>query len=378
MHNIINPNKAEFTVFQDVLFGKLHPSSITQNNETAMNKLITIANQILVKTDLSKSQISRSLNSIDHHMLGYRSKKDYQTQILPPNDNSCLSTVTIKPNIYYLNGNLNIKALSSPPCPVTTEYFKLMVDELQRIKTRAFWILNQSDLKEVINNFVCKNLKIAEYLAHECQTVLANLHLSPSSKSNNLYIYVFETLKSFIIKAIEFYLQLFQPYLSSLSQYFNNIVSDLENDYYDQISSSQFINEMCGTYNSKLIPNPTENNSANTNIHSEPSIPVSPTPQKIQWNKNINLLATYYIDLLENNIISLPEMSPGSPIVSENVSGCLTTTQRKFLTQHICANFLDHQGFPLSPHTIKTYLNPNKPERRSKRSPGLNPDKFKD
>ncbi|MFC2106879.1 hypothetical protein ACFLRY_00940 [Bacteroidota bacterium] len=366
-------NKPEFKTYHDILFGKLYPETII-NEETPIKTLIETANTIEISTTDIKKEIFQYIHTLDYQRLGYRSRKHYQTKINPPTNENPSSTITIKPNTSYLNGNINIVSLTPPPCQFTTEYLKLMIDELNRIKTRAFSILDKINSQEDINYQVFKNIKIAEYLGQECQTILATLKISKAEEENQQQIYIFSTLKSFIIKSIEFYLHFFKPYLKGTLNQFNNLIADLENDYFDQLSSSQFLNELLSSSPTNTKQNHKTYITTQTNNEFKESKPT----YKIIWNKNLNLLATYYLDLFENGIISFPDTSRDNENIPENIQENLNKVLRKYLTTHICNTFLDNQGEELSIETIKTYLNPNKPECRSKRSRGPNLDKYKD
>lgn len=356
---------------QNILYGNLNPKYIKKEKKLSTGQLINQANTIEIKLKTTRSQIDKYIDTFNYHILGFRSENDFMLFIESPGDNLNNCKVKITPVTTYINGNLNTKSLTPPSCMLSKEYLKLFIDELQRIKIRAFAILENTANKKQVNYQACRNLKIAEYLGVECLNIIANFKLSQNEEIDESIVYIFETLKSFIIKSIEFYIHFFEPYLEDKIHHFKHLLSELEYNYKDQIESNKFI--------SKIISNSIDCTYSSTNLSPEISYAKEkPDSLKIYWNRNINLLATYYLDLVENGIISLPATKDeyGKIKVSKDHNKILDIHVRKFLTNHICSTFLDSKGKPLSPHTVSTYLDPKKPDRRSKMSKGPNLDKF--
>lgn len=237
-----------------------------------------------------------------------------------------------------------------------------MIDEFERIKIRACQLLNTQDEPNQLKQLALRNLRIAEYLLRETSAFCQYLLFQENDNHKHSIYYIIDCLKKFIIKSIRFYHRLFNPYI---------------NKYYEQ--SKKLISNIDRTTSSNCIKYVLEDNFENYLNEATPiqgkQADQNALSLKIQWTGKINLLVSLFYDLNEKGIIKIPE--PKKSINNTKVSKAPNSAETNMnLVEFIYHNFLDSNGELLSKDTLRTYMNPNRPDKRSKRSQDLDIDKY--
>lgn len=331
--------ESEFKIFEEILHGRLNPSHSTFNDATILPTLIEYANHheiIIKKNELENIKLSAR----KHYLrLGYRNQEDIIIQVSGV-DESDYVKINILPGQYYLKGDLFSINISNPSNYKSLCFLKLIIDEYERIKIRSCALL--SDDIENLQHLALKNLRIIEHLLRETSAII---NITSATEPDNITeLYILDCLKKFIIKSIQFYHTIFDPYLNSYKDSSADLIKSC-----DQLRSPEFINY--------LVKQDLEDSSK---YRLEEPIPKYHTSKpSLIWTSKINKLTTIFYNLVEEGIIQF--VPNNKKISKKNVTNMV-------LVEFICKNFLDINGENLSKDTIRTYLNPHRPDKRSKRT----------
>lgn len=381
--------ESEFKIYGEILHGRLQPHKSEFSDEKQLLNLIEYANTKEFSIDISDDKHYETMHYSIYAYLGYKDPDDLMINIHPGRKNGT-SVITVIPNKYYLLGDMMEDDIEKPPCFKSRCYLRLIMDEFERIKIRACNLLNTIDKSDQLRILVLKNLRIAEFLLRE-SSAYSHFFVIPDkhSKMTSMY-YIIDCLKKFLIKSIRFYHSFFDPYITDFFEQSEKLIKnvdratcssctkylfpeDSDNTLGDSNSiSAQYRNDALnckedflrmGYGNSDLLSNATNNKVSK--------------PQPIRWMGKINLLVSLFYDLMEKGIIYIHE-------TDENPGDHFSVSKEKIqsgtnmnLVEFLYINFLDSKGNRLSKDTLRTYLNPNRLDKRSKRSQGLNLDKYR-
>lgn len=369
------------------MHGRLQPFKPQFNDKKLLSELIEYANTREIVIKVSDHDLNKILDTIEYTKLGYRDPDDLIANIHSGNKHGT-AVITIIPNRYYLLGDMMENDINKPPCYKSKCYLRLIMDEFERIKIRACKLLNSPQEPDQLKFIALKNLRTAEYLLRESSAVCHFLIVPENDTQKRSLHYITDCLKKFLIKSIRFYYSLFDPFITEYFEKSEKLIRNI-----DQATSSNCIKYL---YQEETENNLEESNEDNIsysrysdiskdsciNLLKDNSNPIHNirTNQNraspiLRWTGKINLLVSLFYDLTEKGIISIPnnENSIKNKKVSE-VSNRSETIMN--MVEFLYCNFLDNSGKRLSKDTLRTYLNPNKPDKRSQRSQDLNLDKY--
>ena len=353
----------EFKVYGEILHGRLQPQKPRFNDNTQLINLVEFANTKKLNIKISEINLSETLCYSECSKHGYKDPDDLIANIHSSNKKGT-SIITIIPGKNYLLGNIMEDDIDKPPCFKSKCYLRLIIDEFERIKIRACYLLNSNNNTDQLKLIVLKNLRIAEFLLRET-SAHSNFFLISELDSHKRSIhYIIDCLKKFLIKSIRFYHGFFDPYITQFFEQSEELIKNV-----DQATCSN-----CIKY---LYQNDTNNNfedsATDSNHFPNPAIQKLCNKPLLRWTGRINLLVSLFYDLMEKNIILIGEDVNNQDRVSRKRNQSRTNMN---LVEFLYLSFLDSKGNRLSKDTLRTYLNPNRPDKRSKRSQDLNLDKY--
>ncbi len=324
----------EFKVYEEILHGKLNPTIRLKEHDNNLTNLIELANtkEILVPHDELESL--RKEITEKHQSLGYRSPDDLVIKVAVGH-NALYNHIYIIPGTHYLIGNHFDDNIGTPENEKELVYLKLIIDEFERIKIRACARLHKSEDHKLNKKAIINNLNLLQNLLREV-TAKHNFILH-NQKSTTTEKYIFDCLKKFTIKTLWYYHTLYEPQIGKYKSQSLNLIKECQ-----QISFPGVANYLVKKENEieyHLVKEP-DNHSEYRSI-------------KFRWNGKLNHLATIFYDLYENGLIS------NNPCHDE-------TKTNMDLVEFIHRNFLDNHGHPISKDTLRTYLNPNRHDKRYK------------
>lgn len=327
----------EFKIFEEILHGRLKPVNLITEGHDILSNLIEFANskEILIPKD-ELEQFKKQITS-NHTKLGYRCLND---MIIITGPADIIENVLIKiiPANSYLIGNTFKDDIEEPPDTNSMYYLKLMIDEFERIKIRACRLLHIDENTRQTKKTILNNLKQIEHQLREVTAISKIAHHDESS--NPIDIYVLDTLKKFVVKTIRFYYTVHDPHLWRYKKESLKLIKEC-----DQISFPGIVNYII---NKEVV---SQNRPLEVN---DPETKYKCNKQTLQWNGKLNHLATIFFELQEKGFINR----------SKHERNKTNMDLVDFIHQH----FLDNNGQSISKDTLKTYLNPNKPDKRSKKS----------
>ncbi len=341
--------RKEFSIYCEILHGKLQPTRTQFDDPHLLANLIEYAN--------TQEFLNLEIPQKEYLKIGYRTPEDF---IILKGSTNNLETVTIIPNKYYLIGDKLDNDIIKPPCYKSKCYLQLLMDEFERIKIRARNLLNMNTQTEELKILATKNLRNAEFLLRESSAYSHYLVIPENDNKKQTLYYINDCLKKFLIKSIRFYHRLFNPFIT---------------EYYN--SSKKLINNIDKTTSADCIKYIYQDNvnmiNDNSSDYEKQTYNKSGSP-KLRWTSKINQLTTLFLDLLEKGIIEIKDENTSySQKVSKFPETFLTNMD---LVDFIHLNFLDNKGHTLSKETLRTYLNPKRIDKKSKRSHGINLDKI--
>ncbi|MBU1013290.1 MAG: hypothetical protein KKG99_09800 [Bacteroidetes bacterium] len=387
MNSIIIKEEQEFRVYGDILQGRLQPFKPQFNDRDLLSGLIEYANTREVVIKVTDLDLNKDLDTIEFSKLGYRDKDDFSANIRS-GEKPGTAIITIVPISHYLLGDKMDNDIEQPPCFKSKCYLRLIIDEFERIKIRACKLLNTPQDPEQLKFIALKNLRTAEFLLRESSAVSHFLFVPEDDTQKRSLYYITVCLKKFLIKSIRFYHKLFDPLITEFFEQSENLIKNIDcitnSDcikylYPDELDNN--LKEQTENYFRYPI-NPNRGKDDFLNILKSNPAPISKIKFKqngtpvLRWTGKINLLITLFYDLMENGQIT---SSDGKHIKeNSNISDMFKNTDTNMkLVEFLYDNFLDNSGQRLSKNTLRTYLNPNRPDKRSKRSQNLNLDKYK-
>ncbi len=197
-----------------------------------------------------------------------------------------------------------------------------------------------------------------------CETsAFCNYLLIPKDDNlkHSLY-YINDCLKKFLIKSILFYHRLFDPYITEHYKKSIKLINNI-----DRATSSDCIKYVYQDNIDNCFEEPVPIKGIQSN--QKTSSPI------IRWTGKINLLVSLFYDLMEKGIINITDHeNPEEESKVSKGSGYSGTNMN--IVELLYDNFLDSSGKKLSKDTLRTYLNPNRPDKRSKRSQDLDMEKY--
>ncbi len=253
--------------------------------------------------------------------------------------------------------------VGKPPCFKSMCYLQLIIDEFERIKIRACRLLNSVKEPDELKLQSLKNLRIAEYLLRETSAFCNYLLIPKDDNQKQTLYYINDCLKKFLIKSIRFYHRLFDPYLTEYFGQSKKLINNI-----DRATSSDCIKYVYQDNIENYIEEPIHK----LGTHSDQNI-LSP---RLRWSGKIYLLVSLFYDLNEKGIIKVTNSNNSNKNTKVSEASNHPETNMD-LVEFLYDNFLDSSGKRLSKDTLRTYLNPNRPDKRSKRSQDLNMDKYK-
>lgn len=348
--------RQEFSIYNEILHGYLQPLKPQLNDPELLSRLIEYANTRKVEIRKAFKHHDEIFTKINYTKLGYKQSDDFI--ILKANmDSNGVLTITIIPSKYYVLGDKMDNDIEKPPCIKSKSYLQLIVDEFERIKIRAFNLLNTTEDPEHLKLRSLKNLRIAEYLLRESSAYAQYLQTHKNENKNQSLFYIYDCLKKFLIKSIRFYHRLFDPFITKFYAQSEKLINNIDRStsadcikYIDQDNIENFLEEPLPEINKESVQ--------------DRALP------KLRWNGKINSLATLFYDLLEKKMLTTNRHNV-KVSNDENLAGTDMD-----LVEFLYNNFLDSNGDRLSKDTLRTYLNPGRPDKRSKRSKDLNIDKY--
>ncbi len=342
--------RQELLIYFEILHGKLQPTRSHLNDHDLLKKLIEYANT----QKFSNEEII--LN--DYLEFGYRSIEDF---IITKCNTNGIDYFTVIPNKYYLLGDKLDNDIKKPACFKSKSYLQLIMDEFERIKNRAFYLLNFITDLDNLKIIATKNLRTAEYLLRETSAYCHYLLTPGNDNQTQTLFYINDCLKKFLIKVIRFYHRLFNPFITEYYANSKKLINNIDQTTYSD----------CIKY---IYQDPASANFENVNLLKDNFTPPYLKHPKIKWTLKINQLTTLFFDLYEKGYIELfNENDKKSQKVTQNSESSETNM---LLVEFIHANFLDSNGHEFSKDTLRTYLNPNRPDKRSKKSQSININKY--
>ncbi len=361
MNTIQIHSEQEFRIYGEILHSRLQPFKPQFNDRELLSELIEYANTREIVINIAEHDLNKFLNSIDYNWLGYRGPNDYIANIRSGNKPET-AVIQIVPDKHYLLGDMMENDIEKPPCFKSKCYLRLIIDEFERIKIRACCLLNSVEDVDQLKLLALKILRIAEYLLRETSAFCHYLLIPEDDNHKHSLYYINDCLKKFIIKSIRFYYRLFDPYITEYCGQSKKLINNI-----DRATSSDCIKYIYQDNFDQYLEEPISKEGSQINKNTSSPI--------IQWNEKINLLTSLFYDLLEKGVISIHDSK--NPNKNSKVSEASKQSETNMkLVKILYDNFLDNNGKRLSKDTLRTYLNPNRPDKRSKKSQNLDIEKY--
>ena len=361
MKQSLTNSEQEFKIYNDILHGRLQPFKPQFNDSKVLSELIEYANTREISINISDHDLNKILATLEYKKIGYRDPDDFITNIRA-GDKLGIAVITIIPEKYYLLGDMMENDIQKPPCFKSKCYLRLIIDEFERIKIRACSLLNSVEDPDQLKLLALKKLRIAEYLLRETSAFCNYLLIPKDDDQKQTLYYINDCLKKFLIKSIRFYHRLFDPYLTEYCGQSKKLINNI-----DRATSSDCIKYVYQDNIEYCLEEP--------NLMGEQQTKQKTISPILRWSGKINLLVSLFYDLNEKGIIKITDSNNSNKNTKVSKDSNHSETNMS-LVEFLYDNFLDNSGKRLSKDTLRTYLNPNRPDKRSKRSQDLDIDKY--
>lgn len=348
-------DRIHIKVYEEILSGKLSPTLPRFNMTTDPVKLVKEANTLKLAIVSSKIGISEVLEDSDYTSLGYKTPIDYDFHVR--NIDGGRSEISIFPTtVYELMEIIDIPQFISSK---SNAFGILITDQFERIKIRAEKMLEMDINSETAMLYAARNIQKAKKLFHDAKILLKHLQ----AKQDGEDFYIIFVLSIFLVRTILFYQKMFRPFIQGKPDTETQLKAELydcislrhlsrmykltDSDYCEFLKKSHAEKSgVCEQEASEYRANDEE-----TFLQKKSHVVESDTPHypKIQWNGQINVLVDVLLQMKEEHKVS------GKPLL-----GASYETLKNFLV----ANFCDKHGNDLSPHTIRTILQPQRTDKR--------------
>jgi hypothetical protein len=340
-------NMIDVMLFSDIVNGKLNPSLKKYNNPTNLSKLIHNS-QIQKFTVTSFDDFNLTF---DYSIFGFKNEDDFKIKKVKKRLTNQTEVSILPEKIYELQEDFTFPDF--PSLKVNT-FIHLIVDEFERIKTRADRKHDLLTSEKHLNFYSKKNIQKTKKIFHDAKNCLGKLN----EKENLEDFFILFVLCQFLIRTILFYQKHFKHFI--------DFKLDDEQDLYAELYAKAFNGNLEFIFKYGLMG---FNEQKKRSHENEKSLNDSETIvetflnscesgdcfckniAKVGWYGQINTL----VDALEQVIYSK---------YTNEIKG--SEVSRGLILSIICVYFSKNGKCPMSPHTIRTCTNIDRIDKRLK------------
>ena len=344
-------NMIDVRLYSEIVSGKLHPSLTKFKNEKNLSKLIIDSQiqKILINNDNGLGE--DFIRDFDFNNYGFKSSEDFRIKKTMKKTQSQIEFTINPTKVYTLQEDYDIPIYLSNK---VNTFIALIVDEFERIKTRAE---RKHDLltSEKHLNFYCKkNIQKIKKIFHDAKNCLDKF----KEKENLEDFFIIFILSQFLIRTILFFQKHFKHFI--------DFRLDNDQELYGELYAKAFYGNQEFIFKFGLMgfsehkKRSQENEKGRNIFENEPATFLNESKSecnhckhiiKVGWFGQINIL----IDSLEQVFCS-PHTNEirGSKVVRD-------------LIQAIICIYISKKGIePMSPSSIRTTTNIDRIDKRLK------------
>ncbi len=351
-------------VFSELTSGKLKNMLSGNLPYKDVLSIVRKVNTKMIYENVPLSKVNMHSESFNFHALGYRSHDDF-TITTTTSKTSEFVNISVTPLCYYeLDEKFN---LAPAPDKRSKIILGLLKDEFERIKYRALYILESSTDENQVTFYAKKNIMFVKTCFHNHKLLFHDLFTLHPDYIHDSDAYIHYNINYFLIKLRLFYEKLFEYFLGSGRKTEKQLLAELfqlnttllyqQNTQTTSVSepepvmvSSEPVLQSYAADTSLAMAYETIGKAHN--ISADKICQLVSIIGKVKWTSNRNILgdAVYQIMQKKDNR-GLPMLEATPDVISSLIS-------------LIC---IDSVGHPLSKHTIKTFLQSGKSDKRPKK-----------
>jgi hypothetical protein len=362
--------QTDLLIYEEIASGRLNPRLPANSELQFLKNLVVFANTKTLCTCRIDDDPAKLIKCFDITELGYQFREDAEILVKDDTEQKVHQIIARPTKIYQLEDHFN---LPDPPDKKSAYFLALISDEFERVKIRANKVLNSTCKKKHIALFAHKNIQRARKIQYDVRYMITKIARPWSSITDNPDAYVIFVLDIFLARTINFYQQLFHPFILAFPRDEQSVNTDTVTPLYIshpylyrdfqakqelynlQTDGSIFdhqINNQIKKF--RYITEPDSGYSQKTGNRSDPKKSFQQDQSlerdnRLKWHGQLNVL----VDILL-------QLSTGIKVNGKPPLEATPDELRLFIRK----NFLDKDGREISPFTLDTYLKPNRQDKR--------------
>lgn len=354
-------NRIEVNVYEEILNGNLRPYLDKYYNKNELDNLIKRAQtqSFLVSDD--EFNFMDHLDYIDYKSYGFRDVHDFKIEYRKKVGIN--TEVFLIPTAIYEFQNCDFEFTNEASYKVK-KFIELIGDNLERIRTKAEWVFENSSESVNLDIYSKKNIQRTNRLLFDAKKEMDFRRKKNDWETCQILFFLCE----YLIQTILFFQEHFKIFLNNKSECKYKLYREL---YQFCICGNLFklLNQLIFEQTKPMDKSLVEFNSDSNSIYNISKIIKGKTlseidnnifvassgnyfeHKKLIWNGQINVLADVILQLTEAS-------NPDGSMVLE--------ASKDQLGDFLINNFLDKDGHPMSKHTLNTLLKPSRTDKRLK------------